>query len=105
MVRVVPPTVKSLLVAGSTAAAATVRVTAWLDGPLRVAVTVFALSSPDSSMDVGSSTRDAVGVPSSSVTVSVDGRGSFVLVIGAGGADRVGDARGAGISPRCRCRR
>ena len=71
MVRVLlAVTVKSPVAAGDTAAAATVRVTAWLDAPLREAVTVVALSSPDSSMDVGVSLSLTTGVPSSSFTVT-----------------------------------
>ena len=71
MVRVVPLRAKSLLVAGDTAAAATVRVTAWLDALLRVAVTVLELSAPDSAMVVGDSLSVTAGVPSSSVIVPV----------------------------------
>ena len=45
--------------------------TAWLEAPLREAVTVVALSSPDSAIVAGVSLSVTVGVPSSSVIVPV----------------------------------
>ena len=61
--------VKSSATAGDTAEAETVTVTASLDSALSVAVTV--LSPPFSEIEDGVSTRLTVGVPSSSVIVSV----------------------------------
>ena len=69
IVSVAPLCVKSPDTAGDTAAADTVTVTASLDTPLSIAVTV--LFPPSSLTDDGSSSRDNVGVPSSSVIVSV----------------------------------
>ena len=71
MVRVVPLRVKSPDAVLAPAAAATVRVTAALDLPERVAVTVLELVPPLSSMVAGSSSRVTVGTPSSSVMVRV----------------------------------
>ena len=70
MVRVVSVlSVKSADTAGDTAAAETVNVTSWLETAPSVAVTV--VEPPSSSMDDEPSTRDTVGVPSSSVIVRV----------------------------------
>ena len=76
IVSVDPLSVKSPETAGDTGVAETVTVTASLDGPLSVAVTV--LTPPFSLIEDGLSTSATVGAPSSSVIVSVrsDGAGT-----------------------------
>ena len=74
MVRVSPVSVKSPATAGDTGAADTVTVTASLDCPLRVAVTV--VSPPFSEISAGPSARVTVGVVSSSVISRVIGAGA-----------------------------
>ena len=69
IVSVDPLSVKSPETAGDTGVAETVTVTASLDGPLSVAVTV--LTPPFSLIEDGLSTSATVGAPSSSVIVSV----------------------------------
>ena len=69
MVSVVPACVKSAAVAGLISTVDTVSVTASLDGPDRVAVTM--LTPPSSAIAAGSRTSAASGFRSSSISFSV----------------------------------
>ena len=66
----------SAAVAGATGVSETVTVVAWLDGRLRVAVTV--LVPPSSSISDADSARTTVGAPSSSAIVSVTSSASVM---------------------------
>ena len=73
---VLPLSLKSFVTVPVSGAADTFSVTSWLLAPLRLAVTV--LTPPFSDIEVGDSSRVTVGVPSSSVIVSVRAAGAVI---------------------------